>query len=411
MKPSDMNARLEDALSRIAVEAQEIQELEQQLTDGQILANELLQKDLEGILGGLQEYLRGLRLKASELQAENENLQRHLEDAQRHRKKLEDTARVCDQMAAQQEALAALKMEAQVLKWQKAGLEAELKEMREELNQQLTLGQKTKTRTSVEQTQQQMARLQDQPDQNRIAQLEERVTQYQNHITQLQEQSSNHHKHIDQLEDQLTRYRKRITQLEDSVAHHHHKCILQPEFQSTATVVSARTPGRGRACRLLGGANGKPKPHADRSVLQLCEEVQCVEQTLHKRRAELREADRRLMHVHARFQSNQAASQHSATTLKQMALRLRVLQDEEAELRRRTRAEHQRLRAVEAELSDREAESQELCTSVHMATCRLAELVRACQEADACLDRTLTQVERARAELHGVEAEHRRLKR
>lgn len=35
MKPSDMNARLEDALSRIAVETQEIQELEQQLTDGE----------------------------------------------------------------------------------------------------------------------------------------------------------------------------------------------------------------------------------------------------------------------------------------------------------------------------------------------------------------------------------------
>lgn len=50
----------------------------------------------------------------------------------------------------------------------------------------------------------------------------------------------------------------------------------------------------------------------------------------------------------------------------------RALQDEEAELRKRTRAEHQRLRAVEAELRDREAESQELCTTVHMATRRYA---------------------------------------
>lgn len=85
---SGLEDRLGDMLSRIAMETQEIKELEQQLTDGeeltdqseglsgtggtqsynqhtvpagQILANEALQRDLEGIVCGLQEHLRGLR--------------------------------------------------------------------------------------------------------------------------------------------------------------------------------------------------------------------------------------------------------------------------------------------------------------------------------------------------------------
>lgn len=88
-----MEGRLDDLLSRIAMETQEIRELEQQLTDGeekpdqserafrdrglsdwlldssgvrpagQILANEALQRDLQEVICGLQEYLRGLRLQ------------------------------------------------------------------------------------------------------------------------------------------------------------------------------------------------------------------------------------------------------------------------------------------------------------------------------------------------------------
>ncbi|KAM9699999.1 uncharacterized protein ACNS7B_003442 [Menidia menidia] len=58
---SQLEGRLDDLLSRIAMETQEIKELEQQLTDGQILANEALQRDLEGVITRLQRYLRGLR--------------------------------------------------------------------------------------------------------------------------------------------------------------------------------------------------------------------------------------------------------------------------------------------------------------------------------------------------------------
>nr|XP_043882959.1 centriolin isoform X2 [Solea senegalensis] len=152
----ELEGRLDDMLSRIALEAQEIKELEQQLTDGQILANEALQKDLKGIICGLQEYLRGLREQARHaqqqvhsLQDENQSLQLHLDDTQRHCKQLEHAARTHTQeMSVQQQELSMLQMETQALRdrqvessRQQAELEEELEQLREELNRQVTLGQ------------------------------------------------------------------------------------------------------------------------------------------------------------------------------------------------------------------------------------------------------------------------------
>ncbi|KAM4615837.1 uncharacterized protein cntrl [Polymixia lowei] len=77
-KQQELEGRLDDMLSRIALETQEIKELEQQLTDGQILVNEVLQKDLEGIISGLQEYLRELREKASSLSLDQTQTQTQL---------------------------------------------------------------------------------------------------------------------------------------------------------------------------------------------------------------------------------------------------------------------------------------------------------------------------------------------
>ncbi|XP_059194034.1 centriolin [Centropristis striata] len=153
---SELEGRLDDMLSRIAMETQEIKELEQQLTDGQILANEALQKDLEGIISGLQEYLRGLREQARcaqqqvlSLQADNQSLQLHLEDTQRHCRRLEDSARTHRQdMSAQQEEMSVLRMETEALRdrqvessRQQVELDAELQQLREELTRQVNLGQ------------------------------------------------------------------------------------------------------------------------------------------------------------------------------------------------------------------------------------------------------------------------------
>ncbi|XP_077456096.1 uncharacterized protein LOC144073965 isoform X2 [Stigmatopora argus] len=409
-KRLDVHGRLDNILSCIAMETREIQELEQQLTDGQILANELLQKDLEGILGAFQEYLRRLRLKVSELQAENESLRRHLKDAQRLCGRLEDSAHTCAQkITAQQEALAALKMEAKVQKRQKAELKVELRDLKEEL------GQETRFRTSLDQTQNQdqMASLQDQlhhnhivwveekslKDLNRTPQLGDHVTKYQNLIDQLQDQSATDRKCIAELEDCVTRYKKHVAQLEDRVTQYQSR-VVHLESQAKGSAMRGRPSARpplGVYVDSLLHNNKKPhqdnKPqHTNRCVSQLCEEVQCVEQTLHRRRAELREADRRLMDAHTRFHNDKVASQNSAADVKQITLRLRKLRDEEVELMRRRRTEHRRLNALKAELRDREAESQELCNTVHMATQKLAELLSDCRAARASLDWTLAQV-------------------
>ncbi|XP_076003587.1 uncharacterized protein LOC142996523 isoform X2 [Genypterus blacodes] len=150
---SKLEGRLDDMLSRIATETQEIRELEQQLTDGQILVNEALQRDLEGIICGLQKYLRGLReqaqwaqQQAQSVQVENRTLQRHLEDTQRHCRQLEDTNRTRTlEVHVQQEELSVLRKEAEALRdrqaVQSSRQQSELRELREELNHQLTLGQ------------------------------------------------------------------------------------------------------------------------------------------------------------------------------------------------------------------------------------------------------------------------------
>ncbi|KAI4589348.1 hypothetical protein MJG53_003756 [Ovis ammon polii x Ovis aries] len=70
-----LESRLDEILSRIARETEEIKDLEQQLTEGQIAANEALKKDLEGVISGLQEYLGTVKGQAAQAQSECRRLQ------------------------------------------------------------------------------------------------------------------------------------------------------------------------------------------------------------------------------------------------------------------------------------------------------------------------------------------------
>ncbi|XP_029999336.1 centriolin [Sphaeramia orbicularis] len=148
-KQSELEGRLDDTLSRIAIETQEIKELEQQLTDGQILVNEVLQRDLEDIIRGLQQNLRGLRDQArvaeqqiQSLKMENQGLQLHLEDSQRHCRQLEEREHTHSQLlCVQQGELSELHSQAHTLRGRQVELEAELQHLREELICQLTVGQ------------------------------------------------------------------------------------------------------------------------------------------------------------------------------------------------------------------------------------------------------------------------------
>ncbi|ROL42576.1 Centriolin [Anabarilius grahami] len=82
-KHQELESRLDDMITRIHKETQEIKELEQQLTDGQIAANEALKRDLEGIISGLQEYLQGMKEQARRAQSDCMRLQRE-KDALQH---------------------------------------------------------------------------------------------------------------------------------------------------------------------------------------------------------------------------------------------------------------------------------------------------------------------------------------
>ncbi|XP_076854298.1 centriolin isoform X2 [Brachyhypopomus gauderio] len=96
----ELEERLDDVLTRITKETQEIKDLEQQLTDGQIAVNEALKRDLEGVISGLQEYLHGGREQARRdlsaclrLQTENKRL---LQDGARQLGLLQEAARNSD---------------------------------------------------------------------------------------------------------------------------------------------------------------------------------------------------------------------------------------------------------------------------------------------------------------------------
>ncbi|XP_007474631.2 centriolin isoform X2 [Monodelphis domestica] len=70
-----LESRLDDILTRIAKETDDIKDLEQQLTEGQIAANETLKKDLESIISGLQDYLENVKGQVTKVQDECRVLQ------------------------------------------------------------------------------------------------------------------------------------------------------------------------------------------------------------------------------------------------------------------------------------------------------------------------------------------------
>ncbi|NXV12281.1 CNTRL protein, partial [Cepphus grylle] len=101
-----LESRLDEMLSRIAKETEEIKDLEQQLTDGsQIATNEALKRDLESIILGLQEYLESVKCQAKqandeckELQKDKESLLQRLADLEKERKNLEIVAMDAENM-------------------------------------------------------------------------------------------------------------------------------------------------------------------------------------------------------------------------------------------------------------------------------------------------------------------------
>ncbi|XP_065593258.1 centriolin [Cyrtonyx montezumae] len=116
-----LESRLDEMLSRIAKETEEIKDLEQQLTDGQIAANEALKRDLESIITGLQEYLESVKHQAKQANDECKELQKDKESLLQRLADLED----------ERNSLKIAVMDAEKMRKEIAMLEGALQEQRE----------------------------------------------------------------------------------------------------------------------------------------------------------------------------------------------------------------------------------------------------------------------------------------
>ncbi|XP_044848219.1 centriolin isoform X3 [Mauremys mutica] len=116
-----LESRLDEMLSRIARETEEIKDLEQQLTDGQIAANEALKRDLEGIITGLQEYLESVKGQAKQASDECKELQKDKEALLQRLTELEEEKNQLEIVA----------MDAENMRKEIAELECALQEQRE----------------------------------------------------------------------------------------------------------------------------------------------------------------------------------------------------------------------------------------------------------------------------------------
>uniref|UniRef100_A0A8C9LG29 Centriolin n=1 Tax=Pavo cristatus TaxID=9049 RepID=A0A8C9LG29_PAVCR len=125
-----LESRLDEMLSRIAKETEEIKDLEQQLTDGQIATNEALKRDLESIIIGLQEYLESVKHQAKQASDECKELQKDKESLLRRLADLED----------ERNSLKIVVMDAENMRKEIAVLEGALQEQRE-INESLREGQ------------------------------------------------------------------------------------------------------------------------------------------------------------------------------------------------------------------------------------------------------------------------------
>uniref|UniRef100_A0A669Q6V6 Centriolin n=1 Tax=Phasianus colchicus TaxID=9054 RepID=A0A669Q6V6_PHACC len=125
-----LESRLDEMLSRIAKETEEIKDLEQQLTDGQIATNEALKRDLESIIIGLQEYLESVKHQAKQANDECKELQKDKESLLQRLADLED----------ERNSLKIVIMDAENMRKEIAMLEGALQEQRE-INESLREGQ------------------------------------------------------------------------------------------------------------------------------------------------------------------------------------------------------------------------------------------------------------------------------
>ncbi|XP_037585443.1 centriolin isoform X4 [Cebus imitator] len=164
-----LESRLDEILSRIAKETEEIKDLEEQLTEGQIAANEALKKELEGVISGLQEYLGTIKGQATQaqnecrkLRDEKEALLQKLTEVKQERDQLEIVAMNAENMR----------------KLEQSALKAELEKERQALKN--ALGKAQFSEEKEQENSELHAKLKHLQDDNNL--LKQQLKDFQNHL-------------------------------------------------------------------------------------------------------------------------------------------------------------------------------------------------------------------------------------
>ncbi|XP_016341825.1 centriolin-like [Sinocyclocheilus anshuiensis] len=243
-KHQELESRLDDMITRIHKETQEIKELEQQLTDGQIAANDALKRDLEGIISGLQEYLQGMKdqarraqLDCSRLQREKDALQRFLCEKELQCTQLEKEAlsstSAQEELQCQQQVLEDLRKENEELKQAQgqvseyeAELETQLQErdteatqLKEELGRLRQLSQMEHSALQAELQKEKQAKENALAQMQMAADRELKNTELLQQVNTLQEERDSLKEKVDALQGDLEQVREELL-CPESVAKH-----------------------------------------------------------------------------------------------------------------------------------------------------------------------------------------------
>ncbi|XP_042580752.1 centriolin-like isoform X3 [Cyprinus carpio] len=243
-KHQELESRLDDMITRIHKETQEIKELEQQLTDGQIAANEALKRELEGIIAGLQEYLQGVKdqarrakLDCRRLQREKDALQCLLCEKEQQCTQLQKEALSAksaqEELQHQQQELEDLRKENEELKQAQgqvseyeAELEAQLQErdteatqLKEELGRLRRLNQMEHSALQAELQKERQAKENALAQMQMTADRELENTELQQQVNALQEERDSFKEKVDALQCDLEQVREELL-CPESVAKH-----------------------------------------------------------------------------------------------------------------------------------------------------------------------------------------------
>ncbi|CDQ81110.1 unnamed protein product [Oncorhynchus mykiss] len=378
-KHRELEGRLDDMLSRIAKETEEIKDLEQQLTDGQIAANEALKRDLEDIISGLQEYLSGVKEQARRAQAdchhlqrEMEALQRYLDESQEQRRLLETIATTTDtEKAQQQQELDALRREnAELRRTQgqisayEAELESQLQErhteagqLKEELGRMCRLSQMEHAALQAALDKERQSKDNAQARLQLVAEREQQSEELLEQLTALQEDKASLEECVGALQSSLEQARETLLCPQE----------VQRHLEQMIRTITSGQPGHISRVRSEGGMVGRNLERLQREVLGMVSAAQTDRDQAQQGQARLSQELASLREQHKA--ACQAAAQATQAAKKLGEEEILQLQEELQEARELQKLTGQRLQEAEDEQELLLAELEEQDKQMEVGEC------------------------------------------